>query len=71
MAIKGQKRKAVIVGCKGLFVKPHVPRFDTNNCVLVNEDMSPIGKRILVPIPHSLRSRGEYAKLIAIGTSFV
>ncbi|CAG0916616.1 unnamed protein product [Notodromas monacha] len=71
VAIKGLKKKAIIVGCKGQWVKSHVPRFDTNNCVLVNDDMSPLGNRILVPIPHSLRNRGDYAKLIAIGTSFV
>ncbi|CAG0920121.1 unnamed protein product, partial [Notodromas monacha] len=53
VAIKGLKKKAIIVGCKGQWVKSHVPRFDTNNCVLVNDDMSPLGNRILVPIPHS------------------
>ena len=71
MAIKGQKKKAVIVGCKGKLIRPLVPRFDTNNIVLVDDDNTPLGTRILAPIPHSLRAKGEYSKLIAIATRFV
>lgn len=79
LAIKGEKKKGILVGCKQL-QKPKVPRFDTNNVVLIDDNGTPLGTRIQVPIPNILRtimkdkthSKGaDYTKLLAIATRFV
>lgn len=79
VAIKGEKKKGVLVG-----VKKHqpvnVPKFDTNNVVLIDDNGTPLGTRIHVPVPHLLRTilkersvakKCDYSKLIAIATRFV
>ncbi|CAG0884992.1 unnamed protein product [Cyprideis torosa] len=71
IAVMGQKKKAVVVGSKQYLKIPMVPDFDTHNVVLLNNDYTPIGKRILAPVPHMLREKGQYAKVIAIATKFV
>ncbi|RWS05543.1 39S ribosomal protein L14-like protein [Dinothrombium tinctorium] len=71
VTIKGQMKKAVVVGCVQR-QKAFVPRFDSNNCVLLDDSGNPLGTRILVPIPNLLRKlRPEMSKLIAIATKFV
>ena len=79
VAIKGEKKKAILVGLKqNQNVK--VPKFDSNNIVLIDDNGTPLGTRIQVPIPHILRtimkekthSKGaDYTKLLAIATKFV
>ncbi|KAK4030568.1 hypothetical protein OUZ56_023811 [Daphnia magna] len=54
VAIKGQKKKAVIVGVKQKQA-PLVPKFDSNNIVLIKDNGTPIGTRIHVPVPSILR----------------
>ncbi len=72
LAVKGQKQKAIIVGCKNNVRKYELgPNFDSNNCVLVDDQLTPLGSRILVPIPSSLRRSVDCAKLVAIATKFV
>lgn len=71
LAIKGQKKKALIVGHK-MPGQRMTPRFDSNNVVLIEENGNPTGTRIKVPIPTHLRAKeGEYSKLLAIATKFV
>ncbi|KAL7286478.1 39S ribosomal protein L14, mitochondrial [Trichogramma pretiosum] len=79
VAIKGEKKKGILVGLKQN-QKKKVPKFDTNNLVLIEDNGSPIGTRIHVPIPHILRtlmkekthSKGaDYTKLIAIASRFI
>lgn len=79
LAIKGEKKKGILVGLKQK-QEPKVPKFDSNNVVLINEDGSPIGTRIHVPIPHILRTKlkqktqskgADYTKLLAIASRFV
>ncbi|XP_053556484.1 39S ribosomal protein L14, mitochondrial [Bombina bombina] len=71
LAIKGQKKKAVIVGHK-MPVGSMTPRFDSNNVVLIEDNGNPVGTRIKTPIPTSLRKQeGEYSKLLAIAQTFV
>lgn len=79
MAIKGEKKKGILVGLKQQ-QKPRVPRFDTNNVVLIDDNGTPIGTRIQVPIPNILRTKmkerthskgADYTKLLAIATKFV
>lgn len=79
MAIKGEKKKGIIVGVKK-HQKPHIPKTDTNNVVLIDDNGTPLGTRIHVPIPSMLRtilkektlSKGaDYTKLLAIATRFV
>lgn len=79
VAVKGQKRKGILVGLKQK-QKIKVPKFDTNNVVLIDDAGSPIGNRIFVPIPTILRtlmkektqSKGaDYTKLLAIAPRFV
>lgn len=72
LAVKGQKQKAIVVGCKNMYRKvDNGPNFDTNNCVLVDDQDTPLGKRITVPIPSLLRRDEKCVKLIAIATRFV
>lgn len=70
VAVKGLKKKAYIVG-----VKRHqnnmIPKFDSNNIVLLDDHGNPLGTRVLVPIPSLLRGRKEFSKIIAISTRFV
>lgn len=71
VTIKGQMKKAILVG---LVAKqaPFVPRFDSNNIVLIDDKGSPIGNRVLVPIPNLLRNeKYRLNKIIAISTKFV
>ncbi|XP_012250826.2 39S ribosomal protein L14, mitochondrial [Athalia rosae] len=78
VAIKGEKKKGILVGLKQK-QKPNVPKFDSNNIVLINDDGSPIGTRIHVPIPHVLRTKlskqckkgVDYTKILAIAQRFV
>lgn len=71
VAIKGQKKRAYIVGLKQT-QKPLVPRFDTNNIVLIEDNGNPTGTRIRVPIPSTLRGKGEeFTKILALATTFV
>lgn len=71
VAIKGQKKQAYVVGVKQK-QKPGVPRFDTNNIVLIEDNGSPVGTRITVPIPSTLRSReGDFTKILSLATKFV
>ena len=71
LAIKGEMKKAIIVGCKQLVRKPNVPQFDSRNVVLIDDDGNPIGTRIIAPIPAFFRTRGDLAKIAAIATTFV
>nr|CAH0113123.1 unnamed protein product [Daphnia galeata] len=79
VAIKGQKKKAVIVGLKQK-QSPFIPKFDSNNIVLIEDNGSPIGTRIHVPVPSILRKilkersvakKIDFTKLLSICTKFV
>lgn len=71
LAINGEKRKALIVGHK-MPSGPMKPRFDSNNVVLIDDNGSPLGTRIKVPIPSLLRKKqGEFSKVLAIAQRFV
>lgn len=71
VAIKGQKKRAFIVGVKQKQAAL-VPRMDTNNIVLVEDNGTPTATRIRVPIPSILRAKqGEFSKILAIATKFV
>lgn len=79
LAIKGEKKKGILVGCKQL-QNPKVPRFDTNNVVLIDDNGTPLGTRIQVPIPNILRTQmkekthrkgADYTKMLAIASRFV
>ncbi|KAM4608001.1 large ribosomal subunit protein uL14m [Polymixia lowei] len=71
LAIKGQKKKALIVGHK-MPGERMSPRFDSNNVVLIEDNGNPTGTRIRVPIPTHLRQmEGDYSKLLAIANKFV
>ncbi|XP_049978666.1 large ribosomal subunit protein uL14m [Alexandromys fortis] len=71
LAIKGQKKKALIVGHR-MPGSRMTPRFDSNNVVLIEDNGNPLGTRIKTPIPTSLRKReGEFSKVLAIAQNFV
>ncbi|OAD52242.1 39S ribosomal protein L14, mitochondrial [Eufriesea mexicana] len=79
VAIKGEKKKGILVGLRQR-QNPKVPRFDSNNIVLIDDNGTPLGTRIHVPIPHILRtimkekthSKGaDYTKVLAIATRFI
>jgi large subunit ribosomal protein L14 len=64
---KGDVRKAVIVRTTfGLHrVNGESIRFDTNACVLINNQGEPIGTRIFGPVTRELRGKG-YMKIISL-----
>ncbi|XP_015524231.1 large ribosomal subunit protein uL14m [Neodiprion pinetum] len=79
LAIKGEKKKAILVGLKQN-QSPRIPKFDSNNVVLINDEGTPLGTRIHVPIPHILRTLlqektqtkgADYTKLLAIASRYV
>lgn len=60
--------------------KTKVPKFDSNNMVLIDDNGTPLGTRIHVPIPTILRtilkektqSKGaDYTKILGIASRFV
>ena len=64
---KGKVVKAVIVRSKdgarredGSYIK-----FDDNACVLIREDKTPIGTRVLGPVARELRDK-EYMKIVSL-----
>lgn len=65
VTIKGLKKKAVIVGVKK-HQKAFIPKFDTNNIILVDDSGNPLGSRVLVPVPAVLRKRTEFGKIMAL-----
>lgn len=71
LAIKGEMKKAIVVGLKRK-QESFTPRFDSNNVVLIDDKGNPLGNRILVPIPNILRNdQYRLNKLVAIATKFV
>ncbi|PSN34855.1 39S ribosomal protein L14 [Blattella germanica] len=79
VAIRGQKKKGILVGVKQN-QEALIPKFDSNNVVLVDDNGTPLGTRIHVPIPHSLRTQlkeknvvkgADFTKLLGIATRFV
>ncbi|XP_056147661.1 39S ribosomal protein L14, mitochondrial [Lampris incognitus] len=71
LAIKGQKKKALIVGHKMPGARM-TPRFDSNNVVLIEDNGNPTGTRIKVPLPTHLRQmEGDFSKILAIASKFV
>lgn len=71
VTIKGQMKRAYVVGLVAQ-QRPMVPKFDTNNVVLVENNGNPSGTRVVVPVPNYLRSKGpELAKIIAISSRYV
>lgn len=79
VAIKGQKKKAILVGCRQNQL-PKIPKFDSNNIVLIDDNGTPLGTRIHVPIPTILRTilkektqakGADYTKLLGIASRFV
>ncbi|XP_055537692.1 39S ribosomal protein L14, mitochondrial [Wyeomyia smithii] len=79
VAVKGQKKKAILVGCKQR-QQSKIPQYDSNNIVLIDDNGTPLGTRIHVPVPTILRttlkekaqSKGtDYSKLLGITNRFV
>nr|XP_033330427.1 39S ribosomal protein L14, mitochondrial [Megalopta genalis] len=79
VAIRGEKKKGILVGLKQN-QNEKVPKFDSNNIVLIDDNGTPLGTRIHVPIPNILRTimkknthlkGADYTKLLAIATKFV
>lgn len=79
VAIKGEKKRGILVGLKAR-QKTKIPKYDSNNLVLIDDDGTPLGTRIHVPIPTILRtilkektqSKGaDYTKLLAIASRYM
>ncbi len=64
---KGDVRKAVIVRTTHGISRQNGEkiRFDTNSCVLINNQGEPIGTRIFGPVTRELRTKG-YMKIISL-----
>ncbi|KAK7799555.1 hypothetical protein U0070_016516 [Myodes glareolus] len=71
LAIRGEKKKALIVGLH-MSGSRMTPRFDSSNMVLIEINGNPVETRIKTPIPTSLRKRdSKYSKVLAIAQNFV
>ncbi|XP_062584547.1 large ribosomal subunit protein uL14m-like [Saccostrea cucullata] len=72
VTIEHEKKKGYIVGCKQN-QQPLIPKFDSNNIVLVDDNGQPLGTRIRTPIPSCLRSNTDpnFVKLLSLATTFV
>jgi large subunit ribosomal protein L14 len=71
MAIKGQKKRGYLVGLVAR-QKTMVPKFDSNNVVLIDDNGNPMGTRVLAPIPNRLRGMGpHFNKILALATKLV
>ena len=79
VAILGQKKKGIIVGTKQK-QRHAVPRYDTNNIVIIEENGNPSGNRITAPLPNIIRpilqkdsnpKKADYTKLFAIATRWI
>ena len=79
VAILGQKKKGIIVGMKQK-QRHAVPRYDSNNIVLIEENGNPSGNRITSPLPNVIRpilqkdsnpKKADYTKLFAIATRWI
>lgn len=79
LAIKGEKVKGILVGLKQL-QHAKIPRFDTNNVILIDDNGTPLGTRIQVPVPNFLRTKmkektrrkgADYTKMLAIASRFI
>lgn len=71
VTILGEMRKGIIVGCVQT-QKAFVPRIDSNNVVLIDNNNVPLGTRINGPLPNYLRKQGALtARLMAIGNKFI
>ncbi|CAJ0604726.1 unnamed protein product [Cylicocyclus nassatus] len=76
VAIRGQMRKAYVVGAQThVHLRKHgVPVTDTNNIVLLDEEGNPLGNRISIPIPVKLlekKDKPQFAKVLALANKFV
>jgi large subunit ribosomal protein L14 len=78
-AVMGQKKKGIIVGLKQRQLHA-VPRFDSNNVVLIEDNGNPSGTRILAPLPNIVRpilqaasnpKKADCTKLFAIASHWV
>ena len=64
---KGDVRRAVVVRTSKEMSRPSGERikFDTNACVLINNNGEPIGTRIFGPVARELRAR-QYMKIVSL-----
>ena len=64
---KGAVSKAIIVRTKKEIRRPDGSyiRFDDNACVLIKDDKTPIGTRVLGPVARELREK-EYHKIVSL-----
>jgi len=64
---KGNVQRAVIVRTRKGLNRPYgeTITFDTNACVLINNNGEPIGTRIFGPVTRELRAKG-YMKIISL-----
>ncbi|KAK5967499.1 hypothetical protein GCK32_004905 [Trichostrongylus colubriformis] len=76
VAIRGQMRKAYVVGAQThVHLRKHgIPVTDTNNIVLLDEEGNPLGNRVTAPIPVKLlekKDRPQFAKVLALANKFI
>lgn len=73
LAVRGEMKKALVVATKVPVhgTNPRV-RFDGNYVVLLNDKNEPVGTRIKIPLPSTLRHLSHrYNKVLALAKKFV
>ena len=69
---KGKVVKAVIVRTVKGVERPdgsHI-KFDDNACVLIKDDKSPVGTRVLGPVARELRDK-DYMKIVSLASEVI
>lgn len=70
IAHRGKTFKALLVSNR--LPSKTLPRYDTNNIVLLNDKLEPVGTRIKGPIPAALfRKEKKFSKVLAIASKFL
>ncbi len=78
-AVRGEKIQAIVVGLRQS-QRANMPRFDSNNVVLIEPNGNPLGTRVHAPLPVCIRKKlrdsshpkkADYTKVMAIATRLV
>lgn len=70
---KGDVRKAVVVRVTKEYrrIDGTYVRFDDNACVILDNNLSPVGRRIFGPVARELRENSNFMKIVSLAPEVV
>lgn len=70
---KGDVRKAVVVRVTKEYRRTDgtYVRFDDNACVILDNNLSPVGRRIFGPVARELRENSNFMKIVSLAPEVV